>query len=136
MQDSFELLTNYTSANYALAKDPHSGRVCVLEGDCAIYVTEYEDVDWLKWITPDRLAFFRDGHWGVRNPEGEIVIPDVFKSIINYHQSGYLLVQDPLGKVGCVDKDFKCILPCLYTDVQAREKLEQLINNENSSLVR
>ena len=44
----FEQLTDYTSAGYALAKDLHTGRVCVMEGDCAIYTSEYADL-WYEY---------------------------------------------------------------------------------------
>lgn len=133
----FELLTEYTSAGFALAKDPHTDKICVLEGDCAIYVTEYDDMWYeypqgtfrhpLEWITPDRLAFFRNGYWGVRKPDGEIIIPDEFETIVNYKQSGYFIVRDKLGKVGCVDKDFHCIIPCKDEWISIREKVEKLI---------
>jgi len=134
----FELLTDYTSSGYALAKDLRSGRVCVMEGECAIYTTEYEDIwyespkgTWQKalyWITPDRLAFFRNGYWGVRDPEGLIVIPDEFQVIINYKESGCFIVRDKTGKVGCVDKDFNCIFPCEFDWISLREKVDELIN--------
>ena len=46
--NKFDLLTDYTSAGYALAKDLQNGRICVMEGDCAIYTTEYEDL-WYEY---------------------------------------------------------------------------------------
>lgn len=138
---NFELLTEYTTAGFALAKDLRSDRICVLEGNCAIYVTEYEDLwyeypqgTWQKalyWIAPDRLAFFRTGYWGVRKPDGEIVIPDEFDIILNYKQSGYFIVRDKFGKVGCVDKDFQCIIPCEYEWIPLREIVENLIEHAN-----
>ena len=74
----FEQLTDYTSAGYALAKDLHTGRVCVMEGDCAIYTSEYADLwyeypqgTWqrpLVWAAPDRLAFFRNRLLGTARP--------------------------------------------------------------------
>lgn len=138
----FELLSEYTSAGYAFAKDSQSDRVCVLEGDCVIYTTEYEDI-WceypqgtffqpLVWIAPDRFSFFRDGYWGVRKPDGEIVIPDEFETILNYRQSGYYIVRDKRYKVGCVDKDFNCIFPCEYEWVPLREKLDEIISSSPS----
>lgn len=139
MNKQFELLTEYTSAGFAIAKDPLSGKVCILEGDCAIFVTEYEDIWYeypkgtffhpLTWITPDRMAFFRNGYWGVRKPDGEIVIPDEFETIVNYKQSGYLIVRDKKGKVGCVDKDFKCIFPCEFEWIPLRKKLDKMLSN-------
>ena len=109
--------------------------MCVLEGDSAIYVSEYETANSLNWITPDRLAFRRNGLWGVRNPEGVIVIPDIFKTIVNYRQADYLIVQEQSGLFGCVDKEFNCISPCRYTEKQVREQIEELINNENPAMV-
>jgi hypothetical protein len=137
--NKFEQLTDYTSAGYALAKDLQNGRICVMEGDCAIYTTEYEDLwyeypkgTWqcpLVWAAPDRLAFFRNGYWGLRDPEGLIVIPDEFQIIVNYKGSGYFILRDKAGRVGCVDKDFNCIFPCAYDWVPIREKVDQLIAN-------
>jgi hypothetical protein len=137
--NKFEQLTDYTSAGYALAKDLLNGRICVMEGDCAIYTTEYEDLwyeypkgTWqcpLVWAAPDRLAFFRNGYWGLRDPEGLIVIPDEFQIIVNYKGSGYFILRDKAGRVGCVDKDFNCIFPCAYDWVPIRKKVDQLIAN-------
>lgn len=138
---SYTIITPYTSAGYALAKDTYTGRVCVIEGECVLYVSEYEDLwyeypkgTWQKalyWITPDRLAFFRNGFWGVRKPDGEIIIPDEFDTILNYKQSGYFIVRDKSGKVGCVDADFQCVFPCEYDWITIREKVEKLIKHTN-----
>lgn len=69
------------------------------------------------------------GYWGLRAPEGLIVIPDEFQIIVNYKESGYFILRDKAGRAGCVDKDFNCIFPCIYEWVSLREKVDELIAN-------
>lgn len=140
---SFEVLIPYNSSGYAIVKDSRSGRICVMEKGCVIYVTAYEDLwyeypqgTWQKalyWITPVRLAFFRNGFWGVRKPDGEIVIPDEFETIVNYRQSGYFIIRDKSGKVGCVDADFHCFFPCEYEWSPLRAKVDSLLESDLSA---
>lgn len=126
-----------TSAGYALGKHLSSGKICVVKDNEIVHITEYDDI-WIEypkdtyfkrlhWHSPDLLNFFKDGYWGTMQPDGTVVIPNEYETVLNYKQSGYIILRDKENKVACGIL-FSNILCLLIPFIDSWETVRQIID--------
>ena len=139
-KNRYDFLTEPNELGYALVQDKFLNRVCIVEGDCVLHVTNYEN-NWmeypkgtwqrpLQWLAPDRIGFFRDGYWGMMSPEGIVIIPDQFEFILPFYKTGYFILKNKNQLCGCVDKDFNILYPDKYEYTELRAILLKQFNIE------
>ncbi|MCI7556081.1 MAG: hypothetical protein MST03_04720 [Bacteroidales bacterium] len=141
-QEPFKLLSNRTSAGFALVKDLLNNRVCVQDGNGNItFVSEFEDNlyeysedEWrihYEWLSPDRLAFYQGSYTGLYSPYGEVIFPIQFKLILPVKEAGLFILKNQQDKCGAVDKEGNILYPFQYEYVELRNMILERFSATN-----
>lgn len=131
----YEYLEPFTVDGYALAK--LDGKIIVIDEKenillCTDYSKTYDKSErfpasWkCMWVASNRLAFYKNGKFGLMTPTGEVIVKPEYYFINTNGKQNLIPVRSTEGFRGYVDINGKIVVPCKYKSTTFIKPINQI----------